>query len=183
MPATEIMLDIHISEEREQFFTALYEDTFPTVAKFIANRGGSFQDSKDIFHDALVILYEKMVQQKLAVDVSPEFYLIGIAKHLWGRKFKDNHKKVGLDELEKTITLPEDYFEAPESRLTSLLELTGRKCLELLQAFYYDNLPLQQIKATFGFSTVHSASVQKYKCIEKMRNTIQEKSMDYEDFT
>lgn len=182
MPATETMLNIHVQDEREQFFTALYEDTFPAVAKFIANRGGSFQDSKDIFHDALVILYEKMVRRKLAVEVSPEFYLVGIAKHLWVRKFNDDHQKVGLDEMEKTITLPEDYFEVPESRLTSLLALTGRKCLELLQALYYDNLPLQQIKATFGFSTVHSASVQKYKCLEKIRNIVQEKSMDYEDF-
>ena len=34
----------------------------------------------------------------------------------------------------KTIMKPE------ENRLTSLLELTGRKCLQLLRAFYYDSL-------------------------------------------
>ena len=42
--------------------------------------------------------------------------------------------------MEKTISIPEDYYEAEESRLTSLLELTGRKCLQLLRAFYYDSL-------------------------------------------
>lgn len=183
MPVTEIMYDVHIEEEREQLFTQLYEGTFSQVARFVANRGGSFQDSKDIFHDALVILYEKMVHQKLGAEVKPEFYLVGIAKHLWIRKFKDDHKKVALDDIEKNITVPENYFETSENRLTSLLELTGRKCLELLRAFYYDNLPLQQIKTAFGFSSVHSASVQKYKCVEKLRNTIQQRSMDYEDFT
>ena len=113
---------------------------------------------------------------------SPERYLIGIAKHLWIRKFNDDHKKVGLDEMEKTISIPEDYYESGENRLTSLLELTGRKCLQLLRAFYYDSLPLEQIKTAFGFSSAHSASAQKFKCIEKMRNIIQEKSMGYEDF-
>jgi DNA-directed RNA polymerase specialized sigma24 family protein len=183
MVAIETDLNIHIHQEREQLFTQLYEDTFPKVAKFVANRGGSFQDAKDIFHDALVILYEKMVVHEVSIDASPAFYLVGIAKHLWIRKFNDDHRKVGLDEMEKAIVLPEDYFEGPENHLTRLLELTGRKCLELLRAFYYDNIPLQQIKSVFGFSTVHSASVQKFKCIEKLRNTIQKKSMDYEDFT
>jgi len=108
--------------------------------------------------------------------------LVGIAKHLWIRKFNDDHKKVGLDEMEKAITIPEDYYENGENRLTSLLELTGRTCLQLLRAFYYDSFSLDQIKTIFGFSTKHSASVQKFKCIEKMRNIIQEKSMSYEDF-
>ena len=174
-------LDIRIPEERALLFAQLYEETFPKVAKFVANRGGTFDDAKDIFHDALVILYEKSSDEKLVFE-SPERYLVGIAKHLWIRKFNDDHKKVGLDEMEKTITIPEDYFESEESRLTSLLELTGRKCLQLLRAFYYDSLSLEQIKTAFGFSNAHSASAQKFKCIEKMRNIIQEKSMGYEDF-
>jgi len=182
MTLTETSLDIRNPKDREKFFLELYEERFPAVAKFVANRGGSFHDAKDIFQDALVIFYEKLVNEKLAVHVSHEFYVVGIAKHLWIRKFKDDHKKVSLDAVEKEIAIPEDYFEITENRLTSIIELAGRKCLNLLRAFYYDNLPLQQIKEAFGFSNVHSASVQKYKCIEKMRNTIQEKSMGYEDF-
>ena len=174
-------LDIKIPEERMLLLSQLYEEVFPHVAKFVANRGGTFDDAKDIFHDSLVILYEKSSDEKPAYE-APERYLVGIAKHLWIRKFDDDRKKVGLDEMEKAISLPEDYFEPEESRLTSLLELTGRKCLQLLRAFYYDSLSLERIKTTFGFSTTHSASAQKFKCIEKMRNIIQEKSMDYEDF-
>ena len=182
MTTAAINVNIQIPQAREEWFMQLYEDTFPKVAKFVANRGGSFEDAKDIFHDALVILYEKIIDQKLAVEASPEFYLIGISKHLWIRKFNDDHRKIGLDEMENAITIPPDYFEEQDNRLTRLLETAGRKCLALLRAFYYDNLPLQQITNAFGFSTVHSTSVQKFKCIEKMRNTIQEKSMEYEDF-
>ena len=182
MVHTEPVLDIRNPKEREQYFFTLYEETFPLVAKFVAHRGGSFQDAKDIFQDSLIIFYEKMTGDKLAINVSHEFYIVGIAKNLWLRKFKDDNKKVALSEMERNITLPEDFIEPLENKLTSLLELVGSKCLNLLRAFYYDNLPLQQIKDTFGFSNVHSASVQKHKCIEKMRNTIQEKSIGYEDF-
>jgi DNA-directed RNA polymerase specialized sigma24 family protein len=182
MKAIQSSLDIHLPDERALLFEQLYEETFPSVARFVANRGGTFDDAKDIFQDALVILYEKYAFEKDVVFESPERYLIGIAKHLWIRKFNSDHKTVGLDELEKNISIPGDYYESGENRLTSLLELTGRKCLQLLRAFYYDNLSLEQVKIFFGFSTTHSASVQKFKCIEKMRNIIQEKSMGYEDF-
>jgi len=174
--------DIRVPEERALLFRQLYEETFPKVAKFVANRGGTFDDAKDIFQDALVILFEKSSPENALVFESPERYLIGIAKHLWIRKFNDDHKKVGLDEMEIAITIPEDYYAHGENPLTTLLELTGRKCLQLLRAFYYDGHSIEQVKAAFGFSSAHSASAQKFKCIEKMRNIVQEKSMDYEDF-
>ena len=183
MEATETMEFTVMVEEREKYFIRLYEDSFPGVARFVAARGGSFEDAKDIFHDALVIFYEKMINEKFSPNVSREGYVMGIAKHLWLRKFNEDHKKTNVDEMDETITIPEEYFDVAENRLTSLLELTGRKCLELLRAFYYDNLPMQHIRETFGFSSGHSASVQKYKCIEKVRNIVQQKSMDYEDFT
>jgi DNA-directed RNA polymerase specialized sigma24 family protein len=174
--------DIRVPAERALLFAQLYEETFPQVAKFVATHGGTFDDAKDIFQDALVILYEKSSPENALVVALPERYLIGIAKHLWIRKFNADHKKIGLDEMEKTITVPEDYYEHGESRLTTLLELTGRKCLQLLRAFYYDGHSIEQVKAAFGFSSAHSASSQKFKCIGKMRNIIQEKSMGYEDF-
>jgi DNA-directed RNA polymerase specialized sigma24 family protein len=182
MEATAIDFNIHISEDRKRLFMQMYEETFPKVATFIARRGGSFEDAKDIFHDAIVILYEKMAAREIEIKVSEDFYLVGIAKHLWIRKFKDDIIKTGLDNVEKQITLPEDFFDTSNNRLTSLLALTGKRCMELLRAFYYDAFSVNQIKAAFGFSTAHSVSVQKFKCIEKLRSTIQQKSMGYEDF-
>lgn len=168
--------------DRQLRFEQLYVDVFPLVAKFVANRGGSFEDAKDIFHDSLVILYEKIGDAKLPGGIAEDRYLVGIAKHLWLRKFREDHKMIGLDDMEKGISIPEDYFDSSDNRLVSLLELTGRKCLELLRAFYYDNLAIQEITNVFGFSSDHSASVQKHKCIEKMRDTVQKRSLSYEDF-
>jgi len=178
----ELSCDIHHPKEREQLFLELYEDVFPKVTRFVAHRGGSLQDSKDIFHDSLIIFYEKMVEDSLSIQLTNESYLIGIAKHLWIRKFNDDHKKVGLDEMEARISIPGDFFESSDNKLISILEVTGKKCLDLLRAFYYENLGLQHVKEMFGFSTVHSTSVQKHKCLEKMRNVIEQKSLQYEDF-
>jgi hypothetical protein len=38
------------------------------------------------------------------------------------------------------------------------------------------------IAGRFGFSGERSATVQKFKCLEKVRDTIKSKSLSYEDF-
>lgn len=185
MTIEEIEFDLKDPQQREENFEYLYEELFPMVADIVSKQGGSFHDAKDIFQDALIIFYEKSVNGELNVKLSNEAYIVGIAKHLWIKKFKLKYRLTSLDALEKQITLPQDYFE-PETtktnRLLRLLEVAGKKCIELLRSIYYDKLPMNKVSRLHGFSNPHSASVQKYKCIEKIKVIVEQKSLNYEDF-
>jgi RNA polymerase sigma factor (sigma-70 family) len=168
----------------DRVFEALYEKAFPSVAKFVAGMNGSFDDAKDIFQDALVIYYEKSARPGFQINSSPEAYLAGIAKHLWLRKFKTSIKNIPLDRSEKDIRISDEDMPAVNSdKLLNLLETTGKKCMDLLRAFYYEKLPVREIRQVFNYSSEHSATVQKYKCIEKIRAVVKSKSASYEDFT
>jgi DNA-directed RNA polymerase specialized sigma24 family protein len=168
----------------DRLFEALYEKAFPPVAKFVAGMNGSFDDAKDIFQDALVIYYEKRTRPDFQINGPPEAYILGIAKHLWLRKFKADIKNSSLDRFEKEIKISDEDLPAINSdKLLKLLETTGKKCMDLLRAFYYEKLPVREIRQVFNYATEHSATVQKYKCIEKVRAVVQSKSASYEDFT
>ncbi|MET4141004.1 hypothetical protein [Pedobacter sp. UYP1] len=54
--------------------------------------------------------------------------------------------------------------------------------MELLKAYYYDHLPADHVVTLFGYSSTHSATVAKYKCLEKVRETVKQKSLHYADF-
>ncbi|HMJ70520.1 MAG TPA: sigma-70 family RNA polymerase sigma factor [Cyclobacteriaceae bacterium] len=155
----------------------LYEETFPAVAAFVAKMGGTTDDAKDIFHDAMVVFFEKSI-----TPLNPGAYILGIAKHLWIRKYHRDKHRVGFDELERNISVPEDEKLPISERLFHLLETSGRNCMDLLQAFYYEKLTPERIANVFNYSSAHSATVQKFKCLEKVRNTVKEKSLGYEDF-
>jgi RNA polymerase sigma factor (sigma-70 family) len=173
----------HGSSEREIFFEGLYKDAFPAFARFAAKLNASFEDAKDIFHDALVIFYEKSTEADFVLKSSPEAYIMGIAKHLWIRKFHRDRHKVPLDAVESEIAIPADFYPTVnEIHLLEFLETSGKKCVELLQKFYYEKSSLKEIAKTLGYSSEHSASVQKFKCIGKMREAIRSKAMNYEDF-
>lgn len=66
--------------QRQQLFIALYKTAFPAVAKYVSRLGGTADEAKDVFQDALVVYYEKMVTKSLPEkDVA---YLVGTSKKI-----------------------------------------------------------------------------------------------------
>ncbi|MEO5977463.1 MAG: sigma-70 family RNA polymerase sigma factor [Chryseolinea sp.] len=160
-----------------------YRHSYPIVARFVAGMKGTDDDAKDIFQDAVIIYLEKNDQALLEPIKDQERYLLGIAKHLWLKKFSKSRHMIKLDEFESLLNIPEDFYPSIRtSLLLQFLESTGRKCLELLSDFYYRKLSMKSIADAYGFSTERSATVQKYKCIEKLREEVKNKSLLYEDF-
>ena len=158
-----------MTKQMEDPIIRLYRDSFPDVARMIRRKGGTLEEAKDAFHDALLIYMEKEKAGRLQLHSSPKAYLLGTARICW------------LRARGATVTLPETFdaaepedadIEEREQRLQVSLVRSGKKCIELLKAFYYDHCSMQDIAARFGFNGTRSATVQKYKCLEKVRREI-----------
>ena len=147
----------------------LYRDSFPDVARMVRRKGGTLEEAKDAFHDALLIYMEKEKAGRLQLRSSPKAYLLGTARICWLRA---RGATVALPEAFDAAE-PEDVdMEEREQNLQASLIRSGKKCIELLKAFYYDHCSMQDIAARFGFNGTRSATVQKYKCLEKVRKEI-----------
>ncbi len=166
---------------RERWFIDLYQRVFPTVARYVRQHGGSLAQAQDVFQDALVIYYERITSSADPPE-QEEAYLLGIARHRWIHMCRRFGLEVPLDDAEALDWAEEDILLPSSQKLLRLLTVAGKKCMDLLRAFYYDQLPLDEMAHTFGYAGVRSATVQKYKCLEKVRATVQEKSLNYEDF-
>jgi len=166
------MMVTNVLSEPELDLATVYEETFPAVASFVAKMGGTVEDAKDIFHDAFIIAFEK--------NYSDPAYIVGIAKHLWIRKYHHDKNRVDLD---YSIEIPKEEEHSPiVTRLLRLLEIAGKSCLDLLQSFYYEKQSAENIASKYNYSSAHSATVQKHKCLQKVRSFVKTKSLDYESF-
>jgi RNA polymerase sigma factor (sigma-70 family) len=160
---------------RERALTQLYRRAFPPVQRYVARHGGSAEDAQDIFHDALVLLYEQAVGGTLTLTAAPSTYLVGICRNLW------------LHEQRRRARLPQDALPddpgplaaeaAPETGETTFavldyVERLGAKCKSMLLAFYYFRQPLTQIAKEHDYRSVRSATVQKFKCLERLRQSV-----------
>ena len=166
--------------ERREWLTSLYKEVFPAYAAFVSRGGGSFEQARDLFHDALIVCYEK--GRLSPVAQSDKAYLFGTAKHLWLNERKVQSGKTSTGDWNAAMDTADDEQQPSQERLLAFLESVGQKCLQLLSAFYYDGTSLSEIAQKMGFSSKRSATVQKYKCIEKLRHQIKTKQRAYEDF-
>jgi RNA polymerase sigma factor (sigma-70 family) len=167
-----------IQQQRQQLFISLYKTAFPVVSKYISRMGGSFDEAKDVFQDALVAYYERSVNPASALN-NDLAYLVGTAKNLWVKRYRQNKQNVHLDDVDFVDEL---NLNPSNNRLMRFLETAGKKCMDLLTGFYYDERPLTELADEFGYSGTRSATVQKYKCLEKVRETVKQKALVYDDF-
>lgn len=161
--------------DRTQALTQLYRRAFPAVQRLVRRQGGSPEDAQDVFQDALVVLYEQAVAGTLVLTASASTYLVGVSRHLWQHELRRRarlpHEPLPDDPGPLLADTP--VTEEPASfAVLDYVQQLGDKCRAVLLAFYYFQQPLTQIAATHGYRSVRSATVQKFKCLERLREKV-----------
>ncbi len=172
-PAAEALRQTLLAD-RALALTQLYRGAFPAVRRLVQRQGGSAQDAQDVFQDALVILYEQAVGGALLLTAAPGTYLVSISRNLWRheqrRRARLPHEPLP-DDPATLLTEPDEEPEAPFAVL-DYVERLGAKCRDVLLGFYYFQQPLTQIAEAHGYRSVRSATVQKFKCLERLRAAV-----------
>jgi RNA polymerase sigma factor (sigma-70 family) len=161
----------------EQWIEAVYRESFPQAARMVQRLGGDSATARDLFHDAMIIYLEKKQRNSLPAHAHATAYIVGITRILWYRKYRQQRADLPIDHLEEALSVPADFYtpeKEPAPSLKDYLLKTGKKCMELLQAFYYEKLPMNELAQRFRFSSSRSATVQKHKCLEKLREQVKQ---------
>ena len=158
--------------DRAHALTQLYRQAFPAVRRLVQRQGGSAQDAQDVFQDALVVFYEQAVGGQLVLTASAGTYLVGVARHRWQHELRRRARLPHAPLPDDAEPLADDDPAATDETAFAVLdyvERLGAKCKDLLLSFYYFQQPLTQIAEAHGYRSVRSATVQKFKCLERLR--------------
>lgn len=170
-PSTPTALRHALLADRAQALTQLYRQAFPLVRRHVCQHGGSAQDAQDIFHDALLLLYEQAVGDTLVLTASACTYLVGIGRNLWHHE-RRRRARLPHEPLPDSLEQPASEPAETDVAVLDFVERLGDKCKRILLDFYYFQQPLTQITATHGYGSVRSATVQKFKCLERLRQSV-----------
>ncbi len=150
---------------------ALYKE-FPKINALIMSAGGTKAEAREIFHDALILLIEKVSDPSFKLTSSITTYLYGINRLLWKNKIRKKQSNRELEWSDTLILTNEDVgiYEEKEQKLKALesvLTDISARCREIFSRFYFNKESMQDIASAMGFSSVNSAKTQKYKCMEQ----------------
>jgi hypothetical protein len=142
----------------------------------------------DVFHDAILILYEKIVGGNFELTASLQTYLNSVCRFQLLNKlgkeklhsdYEDNsdadddnspmgYRSAITDSLDEIEDQKEPQFLALELAL-ELMRTSKGICYELLTQFWYHKKSMNDLVEMFGHKNDKSAKTQKHKCQEKLR--------------
>ena len=153
----------------------IYKENYTTIQSLIINNNGSADDAKDIFQEAMIVLYEKARSGSFELNCQIKTYLYSVARRLWLKRLQHNSRYSGdIGHAEAVVPVEDDIeehtrrdqeFEMMNSAIGSL----GEPCKSLLEAFYLQKKNMQEIAADFGYTNAENAKTQKYKCLIRLK--------------
>ncbi|MEM7659449.1 MAG: sigma-70 family RNA polymerase sigma factor [Bacteroidota bacterium] len=131
---------------------------------------------KELFQDAMIILYQKIVGGDYRRGASLRTFLGGIAKNLFYKRAKKEQSGPKQVEVEQAIeaervSLKGEFSEEELNYLLEIIESRKRNCKELMLAEYH-GIEREKMAIQFGFKDSHQVSNKISKCRNALKQAL-----------
>jgi RNA polymerase sigma factor (sigma-70 family) len=152
----------------------IYKDNFNSIQSLIINNNGTSEDAKDIFQEAMVVLYEKVQLSSFELSCQIKTFLYSVSRRLWLKRLIQMNRLNISESQEELISVDEDVTEHEKRNqdfimMEKALHSIGEPCKSLLEAFYMKKKTMQEIATSFGYTNAENAKNQKYKCLIRLK--------------
>lgn len=149
----------------------LYARMYPMVLHYVKQRQGTADDAQDLVQESIILFYEKVMQEEPTLTASATTYVMAICKNRWRRELEKRNRQQGFSP-ELIEQAKEVQAEEAEYKLADFVDRLGEKCSKVLVSFYYLGQRMEEIAEQLQYSSVRSATVQKFKCLERLRKSL-----------
>ena len=154
----------------------IYEDYSARIAHHIRQHGGTNEDAKDVFHDALIVIYQKAQSPDFQLTSQFYTYLHSIAHFIWDRKKKKkSNNAVTISEdfrLIDVTNIEEDILKREKYRIfQDNFQKLGSFCQQLLELFFAKE-NMEFIAQKLDLKNEHTARNRKYRCQKKLEELV-----------
>ena len=154
----------------------IYSQNYNLVQTLVVNNNGTIDDAKDIFQEAMMVLFDKARSGNFELNCQVRTYLYSVARRLWLKKLNQTNRLTSSfdDTNEAQIAVDTDLAEheqkdAEFDMMHAAIGTLGEPCKSLLESFYFRNSSMQDIAELFGYTNAENAKTQKYKCLMRLK--------------
>jgi len=164
-----------ILNNSESAIKRLYVAYFPMVLQLIVNNNGTADDAKDIYQEAIIVLYNKIKKGDFELNSKLKTFLYSVCRRLWLKRLSQMSRYGGdLKDFQEFVPVEEEVEDQHErnlqfGKMQSALGLLGEPCKTIIEDFYINNKSMQDICERFGYTNTDNAKTQKYKCLQRLK--------------
>ena len=155
----------------------IYKRHYNMVQALILSNSGYPDDARDIFQEAMIVLYQKVKSGSFELNCQLKTYLYSVSRRLWLKRLSQSQKMSTwseVEDLQETVPVEDELerhaqhdldFQVMEQSLNNL----GEPCRSLLKAYYLEMKSMVEIAGDFGYTNADNAKNQKYKCLMRLK--------------
>ena len=145
----------------------VYQSYYPMIERMISNLGGDSSQAKDVFQEAIIIIYRKVTAEELSLCCKFSTYLYSICKKIFIQELKSpaNAKNARIN-LPDIVCEPESgagldmlVYEIFEKHFNELSE----SCQKILR-LHFNRASIEDIRSIMGYNNAHHVMDRKYRC-------------------
>jgi RNA polymerase sigma factor (sigma-70 family) len=153
----------------------IYRENYLAIQAFIVKNSGHPDDARDIFQEAMIVLFEKAKSSSFTLSCQLQTYLYSICRRLWLKKLQRQNRFNPAIETDIEIVAVDEEVDLQEKTnndfvlMENAMMKLGEPCKSLLEAFYIEKKSMPEIAALFGYTNADNAKTQKYKCLTRLK--------------
>ena len=163
-----------LAQNDKRAVETIYRENYNMIQALVINNNGSSEDAKDIFQEALIVLFEKVQTGQFELNCQIKTFVYSVSKRLWLKRLLLQNRFQVTDGYDEMVSVDEE-MEEHERRNNEFIMMEramgglGEPCKSLLEAFYLQKRTMQDIAASFGYTNSENAKNQKYKCLMRLK--------------
>lgn len=164
-----------LAENDRNAIETIYRQNFGLIQGFVVKNNGYPDDARDIFQEAMIVLYEKSRLESFQLTCQIKTYLYSVCRRLWLKRLQQLHRFNPQIEMKEEIVAVEEELEMHEKKNADFLLMEdamskiGEPCKSLLEAYYIQKKTMPEIAEHFGYTNADNAKTQKYKCLIRLK--------------
>lgn len=160
----------------QRMLNAFYKLHFASIQQLVILNGGDSQEAKDVYQEGIIVLYEKILDNKLVLTSSLKTYLYSICRNLWLKQLQRKSKftsSIADNEAyhpiadEDVLLIEEEMKQFDGMKLA--MENIGEPCYSLINDFYFNQLSMADLTLKYNYTNADNTKNQKYKCMNRLK--------------
>lgn len=147
----------------------VYDTYYPIIEGYIIHNQGSREQARDIFQEAMIVVYNKIKEDQLVLTCKFGTYLYAICKNMWvqeRKKYLHRSEKIKQHPLVVNDPGPADDPLLQE-HLDHLFDKhfgdLSEDCQKIL-SMYFNNFSVEDIRTAMNYKDLHHTADRKYRC-------------------
>ncbi len=179
---------VGIKNRKDSTLEYLYKEYYPQVQRVVNKHGGDEQDARDLFQEALIIIFNKLNDNSLVIKTSFHNYFIVLCRFIWFRQNNINNDNDSAGETEhesqsvdtsagqlNDIPTETVYRELQTNLYEKIYQRHYRKlggdCKTVLKMFFKKRT-FREIADRMNYANEDYARRKKYLCMQQLMKMV-----------